>query len=120
MPRLKGSADLLEDRRRRALALLDDGLSLNEVGRQIGCNPSSVTRWRDARRHGGLIPALVSIALELWQSHMPGPMVRTQNVPANLFGIAAGVLLGLNIRMMRNSEKSIDNVRSDSSRSAMY
>jgi transposase len=54
MPRLKGSADLLEDRRRRALALLDDGLSLNEVGRQIGCNPSSVMRWRDARRHGGL------------------------------------------------------------------
>jgi transposase len=54
MPRLKGSADLLEGRRRRALALLDDGLSLNEVGRQIGCNPSSVMRWRDARRHGGL------------------------------------------------------------------
>ena len=53
MPRLKGSADLLEDRRRRALALLDDGFSLNEVGRQIGCNPSSVMRWRDARRHGG-------------------------------------------------------------------
>jgi transposase len=53
MPRLKGSADLLEDRRRRALALLDDGFSLNEVGRQIGCNPSSVMRWRDARRQGG-------------------------------------------------------------------
>ena len=53
MPRLKGSADLLEDRRRRALALLDDGLSLNEVGRRIGCNPSSVMRWRDARRRGG-------------------------------------------------------------------
>ncbi len=29
MPRLKGSADLLEDRRRRALALWDTGLSLN-------------------------------------------------------------------------------------------
>jgi transposase len=53
MPRLKGSADLLEDRRRRALTLLDEGHSLNEVGRQIGCNPSSVMRWRDARRHGG-------------------------------------------------------------------
>ena len=53
MPRLKGSADLLEDRRRRALVLLDDGLSLNEVGRRIGCNPSSVMRWRDARRRGG-------------------------------------------------------------------
>ena len=35
MPRLKGSADLLEDRRRRALALWDTGLSLNEVGRRI-------------------------------------------------------------------------------------
>lgn len=53
MPRLKGSADLLEDRRRRALALLDEGNSLNEVGRRIGCNPSSVMRWRDARRRGG-------------------------------------------------------------------
>jgi len=31
MPRLKGSADLLEDRRKRALALLDSGYSLNEV-----------------------------------------------------------------------------------------
>jgi len=29
--------------------LLDSGESLNEVGRRIGCNPSSVTGWRDAR-----------------------------------------------------------------------
>src|SRR6266704_6248071 len=50
MPRLKGSADLLEDRRQRALALLDSGYSLNEVGRRIGCNASSVMRWRDTRR----------------------------------------------------------------------
>ena len=53
MPRLKGSADLLEDRRKRALTLLDSGYSLNEVGRRIGCNASSVMRWRDARRRGG-------------------------------------------------------------------
>ena len=53
MPRLKGSADLLEDRRKRALALLDSGHSLNEVGRRIGCHASSVMRWRDARRRGG-------------------------------------------------------------------
>lgn len=53
MPRPKGNADLLEDRRRRALALLDAGHSLNEAGRQIGCEPSSVMRWRDARRRGG-------------------------------------------------------------------
>jgi len=53
MPRLKGSADLLEDRRRRALALLDAGHSLNQVGRRVGCHASSVMRWRDARRKGG-------------------------------------------------------------------
>jgi hypothetical protein len=32
-----------EDRRRHALALFDDGLSLNEAGRRTGCNPSSVS-----------------------------------------------------------------------------
>jgi transposase len=33
--------------------LLDEGYSLKEVGRQIGCNASSVMRCRDARRRGG-------------------------------------------------------------------
>ena len=52
--RPRGSADLLEDRRRRALAPLDEGLSLNEVGRRIGCalprlrlNPDE-GNWKDA------------------------------------------------------------------------
>lgn len=53
MPRPQGSADLLQDRRRRGLALLDAGHSLNEVGRLIGCNASSVMRWRDARKRKG-------------------------------------------------------------------
>src|SRR2546430_13207824 len=53
MPRLKGSADLLEDRRRRAVALWGTGLSLNEGGRRIQCAPSSVLRWLRARRRGG-------------------------------------------------------------------
>jgi len=57
MPRPKGSADLLEDRRQRALALLDRGLSLHEVGRRVGCAAISVMRWRNARRRGGA-PAL--------------------------------------------------------------
>ena len=51
--RPRGSAELLEERRRRALALLDKGLSLNEVGRRMECSPSSVMRWRNARRRGG-------------------------------------------------------------------
>ena len=42
MPRPRGSADLLEDRRRRALALLRAGYSLHETGRRIGCNASMV------------------------------------------------------------------------------
>jgi transposase len=53
MARVKGRGDLLEDRRKRALALLDSGYSLNEVGRRIGCHASSVMRWRDCRRQGG-------------------------------------------------------------------
>lgn len=51
--RPKGSADLLQYRRRQALELYDEGRSLNEVARIIGCDPSSVMRWRDARAKGG-------------------------------------------------------------------
>jgi transposase len=51
--RLKGSADWLEQRRRRGLKLLKEGLSLNEVGRRMGCAPSSVMRWRDAYEREG-------------------------------------------------------------------
>jgi len=51
--RAKGSADLLSDRRRRALKLLRAELPLNEVARRIRCAASSVMRWRNAwRRHG--------------------------------------------------------------------
>jgi transposase len=53
MPRPKGSAELLEARRRQALRLLDEGFSLNEVGRLLDIAPSSVMRWRDALESGG-------------------------------------------------------------------
>jgi transposase len=51
--RLKGSADFLSDRRRRALRLLSEALSLSEVARRIGCAVSSVMRWRNAWRRRG-------------------------------------------------------------------
>jgi transposase len=51
--RPKGSAAVLEARRHRALRLLDQGRSLNEVARLLECAPSSVMRWRDAREAGG-------------------------------------------------------------------
>jgi transposase len=51
--RPKGSADVLEDRRRRAVALLKRRLSLNEVARTLGCAAGSVMRWRNAFRQRG-------------------------------------------------------------------
>jgi transposase len=35
------------------MEFLDTGLTLNEVARRIGCNASSVMRWRNERRKNG-------------------------------------------------------------------
>ena len=51
--RLPGSARVLESRRRRALALVQQGLSLNDVARRLGCAPSSVMRWMKAHEREG-------------------------------------------------------------------
>ena len=51
--RPKGSAELLSDRSKRALKLLGENWSLNEVARRIGCAASSVMRWRNAWRRRG-------------------------------------------------------------------
>lgn len=51
--RLPGSAEVLESRRRRAIALVREGLSLNAVARRLGCAPSSVMRWLRAFQDGG-------------------------------------------------------------------
>ena len=53
MPRPTDSAELIEARRHQALRLLDEGFSLNEVGRMLGAAPSSVMRWRDTAEGGG-------------------------------------------------------------------
>lgn len=49
-----GSPKALEQRRRRAIALLKQKLSLHEIARRIGCHASSVLRWREALRSGGV------------------------------------------------------------------
>ena len=51
--RPKGSPKALEQRRRRAVALLKQKLSLHEIARRIGCHPSSVLRWRNALNSSG-------------------------------------------------------------------
>ena len=49
--RLKGSAEILEKRRRDALELLaKEEISLHEVARRIGCHASSVMRWRNRKK----------------------------------------------------------------------
>jgi len=52
--RPKGSAEVLEARRRRAMKLLDGGkLNQRQVADRVGCSPSAVSRWASARARGG-------------------------------------------------------------------
>jgi transposase len=48
-----GSPTTLERRRRRALALLQQGLSVRDVARRVQASGSSVSQWREAWPHGG-------------------------------------------------------------------
>ena len=48
-----GSAEELERRRRRALALVQEGHSRVEVARTLGVRPGSVTRWCQAYENKG-------------------------------------------------------------------
>jgi transposase len=48
-----GSPQALETRRHKVISLLRKKLSLHEIARRIGCNASSVLRWRNAWQRGG-------------------------------------------------------------------
>jgi len=52
--RPRGSPASLESRRRSVIAFLQQELSLHEIARRLGCHASSVLRWRNAWRAGGL------------------------------------------------------------------
>lgn len=49
-----GTQEQLEQRRKRAVQLLNNGLGIRETARQFGASPSSVVRWKDAYKKGGL------------------------------------------------------------------
>jgi transposase len=51
--RPKGSAAQLEQRRRFAVSLLNQGMTAAAVARAVGTSPASVTRWRQAHEQGG-------------------------------------------------------------------
>lgn len=48
-----GNQKHLEQRRRRAVEMLEDGMSLSAVANKIGCSPGSVHFWREAYRRKG-------------------------------------------------------------------
>ena len=48
-----GSPKTLERRRRKAVALLEEGLSFHEIARRVGCHASSVMRWKRALAKAG-------------------------------------------------------------------
>jgi len=58
-----------------------------------------------------LMIVMVGIMLEFAQTLVPGSHVQPQNALADLFGVGAGSLLGLNLRMMRTSAKGRQQVR---------
>jgi putative effector of murein hydrolase len=62
-----------------------------------------VTMWKRKYRFMlSLVAVLLVIALGSLQTFIPGHRNRSQNAMPDLFGVAAGVLLGLNLRMMRD------------------
>jgi hypothetical protein len=75
-----------------------------------------VSSWRTRTAIAiSFLPAFIGMALEMWQAHVHGLVGRPNNVTPDLFGFAAGVLFGLNIRVMRKSTKSSPNGNSGSS-----
>jgi transposase len=48
-----GSPKALEERRRKAVHLLQQGLSLSDVAGRVGASVSSVFRWKEAYARGG-------------------------------------------------------------------
>jgi len=52
--RPKGSAEVLEERRRIAARMLLAGKGVREVARLVGVSPGSVSRWKKALEQGGM------------------------------------------------------------------
>ena len=48
-----GTQEQLERRRRQAIALLQDGMSLSAISKKLKCSPSSVHLWREIHRKKG-------------------------------------------------------------------
>lgn len=75
------------------------------------------------RRRTGILTSLAivatGIAVEFLQKFIPGSNIQGQNILADLFGAAGGILLGLNLRAMRRSAKADKTLGSRHSQSTL-
>lgn len=55
-----------------------------------------------------MLPAFFAIGLEFLPIYVPGEMPHARSIAADFFGVGAGILLGLNIRLMRTSAKNLN------------
>ena len=79
-----------------------------------------VAAWRQRTNQlFSLVFVMLGVAIELLPAFLPGSIVRPQNAGADLFGVGAGILLGLNLRVMHNSASSLANRIPNPSRSTM-
>jgi hypothetical protein len=62
------------------------------------------------------VPAFIGIALELFRAGYPWSTSIAQTIPADFFGLAAGILLGLNIRTLRHSAASLNHTKQQPTR----
>ena len=62
-----------------------------------------------------LLAVITCVAVELLRSHITA-LAHADQVPADMFGMAAGTLLGLNLRVMRHSARTMNEARLDSSK----
>ena len=82
--RTKGSAAELEQRRRTAARLLDQGLRPSQVARALGVSPAAVSRWKKAYQKGG----------EAALAARPHPGGKPRLTPAQRRGLARLLLRG--------------------------
>ena len=82
--RTKGSAAELEQRRRIAARLLEEGMKPIRVAEVLGVSPAAVTRWRQAWRKGG----------EKALAAKPHPGGKRRMTPAQLRRLAKLLLKG--------------------------
>ncbi len=80
-----------------------------------------VAQWRSSKYISfSLIVPIMCIALEGLRAGIPLPSLRMQTIPADLFGVGGGILLGLNLRTMHRSTQRTNSTNIEATRPPVY